>query len=115
MTPTLLNLTIFQGVAFAPGVLTYNDANGNAVNIAGWTANAEARTTPCGPVVIDLAPQISNGAAGEISLDKNTAQTTNFCAMRGGWDLVLTAPNGERIGPVYAGRIGVSPLHTQPV
>jgi hypothetical protein len=115
MTPTLLNLTIFQGIAFDPGVLTYNDSNGNAVNITGWTANAEARETPCGPVVFDFVPSVSNGAAGQVSIALNSAQTANLCTMRGGWDLVLTAPNSERYGPIYAGRVGVSPLHTQPV
>lgn len=115
MTPTILNLTVFQGVAFDPGVLVYRDSNGNAVNIDGWTANATARECPRGPVVLDLAPSISNGAAGEISLAKTSAQTANFRGMIGGWDLVLTAPNGERYGPVYAGRVAVSPLHTQPV
>lgn len=115
MTPILLNLTIFQGVAFDPGVITYRDANGNAVNVAGWSANASARVTPCGPVVIDLAPVITDGPNGQVTLAKNSAQTANFDAMRGGWDLVLTAPNGERYGPIASGRIGVSPLHTQPV
>jgi hypothetical protein len=115
MTPTILNLTIFQGVAFDPGVLTYRDSAGNAVNVTGWTAQASARVTPCGPVVLELSPTVSNGAAGEFTIAQNAATTANLANLRGGWDLVVTAPNGERYGPVYAGRIGVSPLHSQPV
>lgn len=114
MTPTILHLTIFQGVAFDPGVLRYTDSNGNAVDLTGWTPKAEARRSPCGTIAFDFVPSLSNASNGEISIAQNTARTTNFPAGRGGWDLVLAAPNGERFGPVYSGRYAVSPLNTQP-
>lgn len=114
MTPTIQHLTIFRGIAYDPGLLRYVDSTGNAVNIAGWTANAEVRRTPCGTLLFDLLPSISNGANGEITIAQNSARTANFDPCRAGWDLVVTAPNGERYGPIYAGRVAVSNLHTQP-
>jgi len=115
MIPANLNLKIYRGVAFDELRIICQDTNSNAVNIAGWTAHAKARTHCGGAVVIDLAPNVSNGAAGQITLSHNQANTANFPCGRFGWDLVLTQSNGENVGPFLSGQLLVADTYTREV
>ena len=115
MTPEILNLTLFRGIHFGPQVVTCNDANGNAVNITNWLPYAEGRIQPEGTLAVNFAPSVSNGTLGQVTIEHTNANTTNFPLGRGGWDLVMQAPNGQRFGPYAAGRFAVSDLHSQPV
>lgn len=115
MTPVVLNLTIFQGVAFAPAPVIHRDSAGTAVSLTGYTAEAQARSDPCAGPAFALAPVISAPATGEITLAAMTAaETAALPCGRYGWDLILIDGSGQRTGPAFAGRIAVSPLHTQP-
>lgn len=115
MTPGNLNLTMFRGVTFGPVVMRCQDANGNAVSLENYTPYAQARKVPCGPVVFNLAPSLSNGPNGEITIAHNVANLATFPTGSFGWDLVLQAPNGAVIGPIVAGRVSVSPIFTEAV
>jgi hypothetical protein len=114
MLPESLNLAMFQGAAFGPEVIYLQDSSGNALNVTGWTPIAHAAEAPgCGRE-FDLAPSISNGSNGEVTISHSNGNTANFAAGRYVWDLFMRASNGVTYGPYRSGRVAVSPTASQP-
>lgn len=115
MTPAALNLRIYQGANFGPVSIFCQDANGNAVNIAGWTLNAQARKPAAcgvGELVFNFAPTIANASNGEITMSRNAAATANDPQGTLVWDLVPTNASGTILGPLVAGRVVIVPMQT---
>ncbi len=115
MQPASLAFTIYKGVTFGPVLITCTDSEGAPVDLTGWTAYATARLlAPGWPGEIDLAPSITNAAAGQITLGMTDDQTQALTTGKFGYDLVLQNPDGERLGPFLAGTISVFTLNTRP-
>ncbi len=112
MTPVSSDLDIIQGLTFGPVVFTAKDSSAAVVDITGWSAFAEARQRPSGCLAFDIEPEITDAAAGEITIEFTDAETALLPIGRYGWDLVLENPSGERFGPFAAGCATVRTLHT---
>lgn len=111
MEPGELDLEIYIGTQFGPLIITCLDSNGDAVNIRGYTVEAEARTSSTATASFDVGASITNGDAGEITLKKLHTATDDLTAGRYRWDLILVTGAGVRIGPILAGTLKV----TQPI
>lgn len=116
MTPATLDLTVTRGVTFGPVVITCKDANGAAVNLAGYTPFAEVRKKAGEAVVRDLALAITNAAAGEVTIPEISDEAT-MKMTKGSyrWDFVLQNAGGKRFGPHAAGTFIVQNIITQAV
>lgn len=105
MTPGYKALTLYRGSSFGPKIIRALAADGvTPVDLTGWGAHAKVRKTTRGPIIIDLAPSISDGPAGEITIpeiaDETTLNYSDGCYV---WDLLLERPSGAIIGPFLAG------------
>lgn len=116
MSPANFTLSIFQGITFGPLLIQAKDASGAAVNLTGYTPEAEIRKAKgrTAELIRDLAPVVSNAAGGEIRIALTDEQTAALPAGRFEWDLVLLKADGTRLGPYVAGAAIVSPIVTQP-
>ncbi len=111
MVPAPFPLTLYRGATFGPLVITaLQEDQVTPVDLTGgWLVYAKVRKTPTGPVLIDLAPTVTNGAIGEITIPAIPDETTedspggNFV-----WDLLLERPTGEVVGPFLAGAFVVT-------
>lgn len=116
MTPAALDLTLTRDITFGPIVITCKDSAGAAVNVTGWTAYAEVRKKPEDTtVILNLAPVVSNGAAGQVTIPA-IANTVTKTLPPGAyqWDFILQKPTGERLGPFITGRFNIGNKITQP-
>jgi hypothetical protein len=107
LTPASLYLRLYRGADFA-AVITCQDSAGNAVDLTGYTIVAQARRTPSGTLVKDLAPVISDAAAGEITSTLTAADTLAIPAGEYVWDMFVEDNAGFRSGPYVAGKFIVS-------
>lgn len=115
MTPATLDLICTRGVTFGPVVILCSDDTPVVVDLTGWTPIAHVRKKSGSALIFDLAPTVTDGPAGEITIpamaDEDTMQLP---AGSYRWDLVLERPTGERLGPYIAGRFTVANIITQP-
>ena len=114
MTPATLNLSIRNGITFGPVIFNCKDAFSAPVDLTGYFVFADARKTYTDPVAFSLAPVISDPVNGEITMTFTDEQAESKPAGNYGWDLVLEAPTGERLGPYVTGRVNVTDVYTQP-
>src|SRR5688572_3493488 len=114
MKPARYNLSMTKGITFGPIVFYCADEEEVAVDLTGWTAYAEVRSGPGGSVVFDLQPQITDPAAGEITIEATDEQTAELTPGLFRWDLILENPAGERLGPYLVGSCNISAPISQP-
>ena len=114
-TDRIDNLYARRGITFGPIKVVCKNGDGDPVDLTDWKAWAEARENPGCPVQIDLAPEITDAAAGEITFDHADEVTATWPAGTFRWDLVLENPDGQRLGPFVAGTITVEDVITLPV
>jgi hypothetical protein len=115
MTPATLDFTIYQGITFGPVLINCLDAADAAVDITGWTLQADVRRTlQDGVVEFNLGASITNGATGEITLTLTDEETDLLDAGSYVWDLVLENLSGQRLGPFAVGRVRVKPVSSRP-
>ncbi len=96
--PGTYHLKIFQG-ADLDRTFTYKDENGALVNLTGFTARAQVRTSLEGDqVLLDMTDAngriVLGGANGTIQLLVTAAITTALTARKGVWDLELIDGSG---------------------
>jgi hypothetical protein len=105
------NLVINQGEDFSV-VLNLTDENGDALNLAGFTAASTARTwyTSRNGTVFGTA---INAASGTIQLSLTAAQTANMHAGRMVYDLFLTNVSANLTSKIIEGIVTVNPAATQ--
>lgn len=116
MTPGTLDLTIYRGITFGR-TLTCTDSAGAAVDLTGYSVQADVRRHPkSADVEFDLNAEISDEPGGIITLSLSDEETDaleeNLPTLR--WDLVLTNNSGERFGPFLLGSVRVLTLVSQP-
>ena len=115
MTPGTFDLELYRGTTFGPYEITCKGADGEPVDLTGWSAFAQVRAAIGKSVVLDLEPSIPTGVDGKIVFGKTYEQTVvipvcgDFI-----WDLVLEKPTGEIIGPVLAGNFVIRTVVTRP-
>jgi hypothetical protein len=115
MKPAIHDITIRRGATFGPKRFAFKDDAGNPVDLIGWKVWAHARKRPLGPLLFDLAPQITDAPAGVVTIYRTDEQTSAYPRLEeGAWDLLLENPDGERIGPLVAGFVNVQIPSTQP-
>ena len=112
---TNLALTIERGRTFGQVTIVAKTSAGAVQNLTGYAVYAEIRATPTA-VLINLAPTITNAAAGEIKTSEIPYATTLALAEQNAhWDLVLQAPSGARLGQLIGGGVSIITPVTQPV
>lgn len=109
MPAAKLNLTVEQGATFSKR-LVWRDKNKRPVNLSGYTAKMQIRTSASSAeVLFELSTsnnRITLLAGGVIQLDISANDTDTI---KGGvYDLKLYAPSGQEIRLVE-GKVSVSP------
>ena len=117
MTPAKLNLRLIPGTIFGPLVIYAKDSDSNTVDLTGYNVFAEVRLRAgASKVILNLAPTITDGAAGEITIPKITDEDTyDMKYVHAKWSLFLEEPGGDRIGPFIEGKFIIQGTPTKPV
>lgn len=103
--PGPYSLTIYRGDTYSwRFVLWQDDAHTVAVDLTGWTARAQVRCAPGGPVMADLDVAIELPQTVTLHLDA----ATSAGLANGRWDLQLD-DGGGNVRTVLAGRVDVGP------
>lgn len=112
--PFHYDYTIYQGQTWTRWFV-YKDANGNAIDLTGWTVKMDIRTKKGGDLLYSLAigTGITNGGAnGTITYALTKAQTATLKDSPV-YDLVLTNPAGTEAYPILEGNLVVTQRVTQ--
>lgn len=114
MNPVPLDLTIWKGITFGPEVMTLHDGDDQPVDLTGWSVYAHVRHKLGGYVILDLAPQITDAAAGEITIEVDYTLPRTLQAGSYLWDLIVEPPTGVRLGPLFQGLVTIEETSTKP-
>ena len=118
--PTERDLTIIRGITFGPVTIVCRDQpeadGGLPVDLTDYIPYAAVRRKPGGELLeLDLAPQVTDTAGGEVTIPAIQDEDTELLEpFRGGWDFILELPNGERRGPFVTGKFVIRDKYTDP-
>ena len=108
---SISNIFIDQGATFTTTV-TVTDANGDAVNLSGYSVAAQIRKTYLSSTATAFTATISNASSGEITISLSPTQTTALEAGRFVYDVLITASGGTKTR-VVEGQVTVNPSVTR--
>ena len=108
---SISNIFIDQGATFTTTV-TVTDANGDAVNLSGYSVAAQIRKTFLSSTATSFTATISNASSGEITISLTPTQTTALEAGRFVYDVLITASGGTKTR-VVEGQVTVNPSVTR--
>ena len=108
---SISNIFIDQGATFTTTV-TVTDANGDAVNLSGYSVAAQIRKTFLSSTATAFTASISNASSGEITISLSPTQTTALEAGRFVYDVLITASGGTKTR-VVEGQVTVNPSVTR--
>ena len=108
---SISNIFIDQGATFTTTV-TVTDANGDAVNLSGYSVAAQIRKTFLSSSATAFTATISNASAGEITITLSPTQTAALEAGRFVYDVLITASGGTKTR-VVEGQVTVNPSVTR--
>ena len=108
---SISNIFIDQGATFTTTV-TVSDANGDAVNLSGYSVAAQIRKTFLSSSATAFTATISNASSGEITISLSPTQTTALEAGRFVYDVLITASGGTKTR-VVEGQVTVNPSVTR--
>ena len=108
---SISNIFIDQGATFTTTV-TVSDANGDAVNLSGYSVAAQIRKTFLSSSATAFTASISNASAGEITISLTDSQTTSLESGRYVYDVLITASGGTKTR-VVEGQVTVNPSVTR--
>ncbi len=92
----LLNLILVRGCTFEELELQMQDENGDPVAITNDTVSAQVRTFPEDTLIIDLAPTVTDGPNGVITIPEIIrTQTGSYELGNHRWDLLLSDSSGD--------------------
>ena len=92
---SISNIFIDQGATFTTTV-TVSDANGDAVNLSGYSVAAQIRKTFLSSSATAFTASISNASAGEITISLTDSQTTSLESGRYVYDVVITLGDSKQ-------------------
>lgn len=103
--PGLYRTTLSQGESFSR-TLTWTDSGGNLVNLTGYTAKMDLRSSPVGSTtalltLTDTSGLTLGGAAGTIVWEMTDVQTLLLPTGTVAYDLRLTSGGGEVTYLIY--------------
>lgn len=119
LEPLVHDITIARGITHEPFLAVFSDANGAQVDLTGWSVECLAKKRAGGPLILDLLPVILPvgtllGYDGEVDgpgrvkyagfTDEETALMKNAGLL---FDMVLTTPDGRRLGTFIAGECNI--------
>lgn len=115
VSPGELNLTLSQGATWTVS-LTYNDGEGNPVDLTDYTARMQAResyTSATTVLDIDSSDGITlGGTAGSIQINVNATTTAAIGAAQYVYDMELVSNSGE-VTRLIEGTLVVTPEVTR--
>jgi hypothetical protein len=88
--------------------INIDDTQGDAINLAGYSASSQIRKSYYSSTAYDFTVQITDAAAGEISLSMSSANTANMSPGRYVYDLNIKDTNSV-VTRVVEGIVVVSP------
>ena len=91
--------------------INVDDLQGDAINLAGYSASSQMRKSYYSSTSYNFVVQISDAAKGEITLSMNAANTANMSPGRYVYDLNITA--NSVVTRVVEGIVVVSPGATR--
>ena len=92
----LLNQILVRTCTFEELDLQMQDANGDPVVITNYTVEAQVRQFPQDTLIIDLAPTVTDGVNGIITIPEITRVITGTYGLGNHrWDLLLSDPSGD--------------------
>jgi hypothetical protein len=92
--------------------INIDDTQGDAINLAGYSAASQMRKSYYSSTAYDFVVEISDAAAGEITLTMSSANTANMSPGRYVYDLNIVDPNSF-VTRVVEGIVVVSPGATR--
>ena len=93
-------------------MLYVDDAQGDAVNLSGYSADAQLRKSYYSTTANNFTVTVTNDATGEITMAMTAANTANLSPSRYYYDLLITAGDGTKTR-VIEGIATVSPSVTR--
>lgn len=117
MTPAKLNLRLTPGLIFGPMYFYFKDDESLPIDLTGYNVFAEVRLRAgSNRVILDLAPVITDGINGEVTIPKISDEDTfNMKFVHAKWSLILEEPGGDRRGVFIEGRFLIVGTPTHPV
>lgn len=115
VTPFNLPLTITKGITYGPVIFTFKKEDTTPFDLTDggtWAVLAYGRRSKDAKDKIDLNPQITDAANGEVRISFTDEQTLALMGGEYGWDMILLPPSGERLGPYFAGILKVKEINT---
>lgn len=88
--------------------INIDDTQGDAINLAGYSASSQIRKSYYSSTAYDFVVQISDAAAGEITLSMSSANTANMSPGRYVYDLNIKDTNSV-VTRVVEGIVVVTP------
>lgn len=113
MIPGEYNFTIYKDVQFGPKTFIFKDGEGTVIPLTDLTAKAQARPELDSPDVIDLEPEITDAAGGEVTMELPQETVLGFPEGEFYWSMVFENTSGQRIGPFVIGTLTVAPISTK--
>ncbi len=102
------NLTIDQGSSFSVDI-DVSDADGDALNLAGYSANGHMRKTYSSSTFTDLNAEIFNETNGVVRISLTPSQSNAIKAGRYVYDVEITKTATSEVTRVVEGQIDVTP------
>tara|TARA_R110000772_G_scaffold35266_3_gene85159 strand:+ start:368 stop:703 length:336 start_codon:yes stop_codon:yes gene_type:complete len=105
------NMTIDQGTDFSSAI-DVTDADGDAVNLTGYTVAGQIRKTYTSSTAVDLTCAVSNATSGIVSVALTAAQSNAMKSGRYVYDVEITSSGGAKTR-VLEGQVEITPGVTQ--
>ena len=105
------NMTIDQGTDFSSAI-DVTDADGDAVNLTGYTVAGQIRKTYTSSTAVNLTCAVSNATSGIVSVALTAAQSNAMKAGRYVYDVEITSSGGAKTR-VLEGQVEITPGVTQ--
>lgn len=107
-----LDLTIRKGCTFHKA-FTWTDSASVAIDLTGWTINADVRRSANSGVVFDLGANITSAAAGQFAFDITDEVTQTLPEGKYKYDVIFDKDDGTRSEPVMKGTLTVEQVISQ--
>jgi hypothetical protein len=102
------NLSVDQGSTFSVEI-DVTDADGDALNLAGYTAEGQIRKTYSSSTSTSFQSSISNVTGGTVKIELSATATNGMKAGRYVYDVEITKTTTSEVTRIVEGQIEVRP------